>query len=63
MRAVNELEKLNSLIPVVWDTVSDAVYDGNDNLTSIKFYFEGTLVSTITITYDGSNRFYSAART
>lgn len=61
-----QLQALNSLVPAVYDYIGGFTYDVNSNLTQVVFRnggAGGVIVSTLTMTYDGSNRLTSVTRT
>jgi hypothetical protein len=61
-----QLQTLNSLVPTVYDYIGGFTYDVNSNLTQVVFRLGGALgviVSTLTMTYDISNRLTSVTRT
>ncbi len=53
------------LTPAAYDSVTDAVYDANNNMTSCKYRtggLTGTIVATLTMTYDANNNMLTAVR-
>lgn len=60
----SQLQALNSLVPSIYDYVGLS-YTGS-NLTTVEFRVggsTGTLISTLTLAYDGSNNLISVTKT
>ena len=59
------IETLNSLVPSAYDYIA-MVYNGSNLLTTASFYeggSDGTLISSLVLTYDGSNNLIAVAKT
>ncbi len=59
------IETLNSLVPSAYDYIA-MVYNGSNLLTTASFYeggSGGTLISSLVLTYDGSNNLIAVAKT
>lgn len=59
--AVTELQKINSLVPALFDEIVLS-YTGS-NPTSAVYKYNGSTVATLTLTYDGSNNLIRVQRT